>query len=175
MLYETGRLVVRRATEDDIPALLTIFGDPANLEHYGTGEPFSPETIRERLITAYPDADSKLICAPGLVVQKVDGHVAGFGGVGYYAGGPGMFPEALYVIDHRFTGQGYATELVRAALDDAFAHAEVSRIFATVKPEHAASIRVLEKCGFAFVEERPEKHRLVYRRDRGDSGASHGG
>lgn len=171
VLYETGRLIVRRATEDDIPGLLTIFGDPENLEHYGTGEPFSREAIRERLIDAYPADDPRLIRAPGLVLQKAGKNVVGFGGVGYYAGGPEMIPEALYVIDRRFVGRGYATEVLRAAIDDAFAHAGIGTIFATVRPENAASIRVLEKSGFAFAEARPAKDRLLYRIDRDGCGA----
>lgn len=47
---------------------------------------------------------------------------------------------------HRF---GFAPEAVRALVDWAFRHPEVTRVLAHTLPELVPSIRVLEKCGFA--------------------------
>jgi RimJ/RimL family protein N-acetyltransferase len=44
-------------------------------------------------------------------------------------------------------GQGYATELANAALALAFDTLRLPEVFGLVRPDHAASIRVLEKVG----------------------------
>lgn len=49
-------------------------------------------------------------------------------------------------------GQGYATELSKAALKYGVAELKVRHIFAVVSPNHLASIRVLEKVGMRQVD-----------------------
>ena len=56
-------------------------------------------------------------------------------------------PQLVYAMQKRFTGQGYATEMARAAIDAARA-AGFSEIIAAVDAVNAASVRVLEKLGF---------------------------
>ena len=57
--------------------------------------------------------------------------------------------EIGYGISEAYKNNGYATEAVKAVLEWAFSHPEVSAIEAETESENAASIRVLEKCGFA--------------------------
>jgi RimJ/RimL family protein N-acetyltransferase len=56
--------------------------------------------------------------------------------------------EIGYGIAQRHQGCGYATTAVRLLLVDAFALSPTPLVFATVRPENLASVRVLEKCGF---------------------------
>jgi [ribosomal protein S5]-alanine N-acetyltransferase len=56
--------------------------------------------------------------------------------------------EIGYGVFSHMQGNGYAPEAVRAQAEWAFRFPEVARIHATTPPWHAASIRVLEKCGF---------------------------
>lgn len=56
--------------------------------------------------------------------------------------------EIGYGILNEFQGHGYATEAVKAALDWAFRHPNVTAIEAETDPNNTASQRVLEKCGF---------------------------
>ena len=67
--------------------------------------------------------------------------------------------EIGYGILEAYQGQGYATEVVRAACRWAFGHTEVKSLEAETNVENAASQRVLEKCGFrpngTFGEEGP--------------------
>lgn len=56
-------------------------------------------------------------------------------------------PELAYELLPRAHGHGYATEACRALLDAAFATGR-SRIWSTVRPSNASSLRVLEKLGF---------------------------
>lgn len=53
-----------------------------------------------------------------------------------------------YTVDQDHNGKGYATEAVKLLVDYAFEELLLHRIEAGVKPDHAASIRVLEKAGF---------------------------
>ena len=72
---------------------------------------------------------------------------AGFKGVPSEDGtveiGYGVVPE--------YQRRGYATETVRAFLTHAFASPKVTRVIAETYPNLAASIGVLEKCGFTFI------------------------
>ena len=58
--------------------------------------------------------------------------------------------EIGYGISEEYQNKGYATEAVKAVLDWAFAHTEVTAIEAETDPDNTASKRVLEKCGFAL-------------------------
>lgn len=56
-------------------------------------------------------------------------------------------PEIAYELFQHAHGQGYATEAARAVLDAAIATGR-SRLWSTVRPWNAPSLRVLEKLGF---------------------------
>ena len=56
-------------------------------------------------------------------------------------------PELAYELLRRFHGRGYATEAARALVDAAAATGR-HRLWSTVRPWNAASLRVLEKVGF---------------------------
>lgn len=57
--------------------------------------------------------------------------------------------EVAYLLSTRAWGKGLATEAAQAAVNFGFDRAGLARIIGLVHPENAASIRVLEKCGFA--------------------------
>ena len=56
--------------------------------------------------------------------------------------------EIGYGILEEYQGQGYATEAAQAACRWAFLHPEVKALEAEADAGNAASLRVLEKCGF---------------------------
>ena len=58
--------------------------------------------------------------------------------------------EIAYGIAPGYQGRGHATEAARAIVDYAFASGRVGTIHAHTLPEHNASTRVLQKCGFSF-------------------------
>jgi ribosomal-protein-alanine N-acetyltransferase len=57
-------------------------------------------------------------------------------------------PQLVYALFGRFTGQGYATEMARAAIARARSHAGFETIVAGVDAVNGTSCRVLEKIGF---------------------------
>jgi RimJ/RimL family protein N-acetyltransferase len=73
-------------------------------------------------------------------------------------------------------GQGLATEGGRAALPQGFEVVGLERIISVTRADHAASRRVMEKCGLAFQEQLGHKGALVvwYAIDRADWQVSQG-
>jgi RimJ/RimL family protein N-acetyltransferase len=64
-------------------------------------------------------------------------------------------PQLVYAMFERCTGQGYATEMARAAIAEARRHSGFSTIVASVDEANVASVRVLEKLGFRRAASRP--------------------
>jgi RimJ/RimL family protein N-acetyltransferase len=169
MLFETERLVVRRAILDDVEALLTFFADPEHTRYFGSGQPLDRREMGAYL-GGYPEHDPRLISLPGLALLKPELCVVGFGGVGYYAA-PENHADLLFILKKEFWGKGLATELARAALAKAFERPEITMIYATAKPGNAAAIRVLEKCGMLYEQYLSDRDRVLYRIGRSDTSA----
>ncbi len=77
--------------------------------------------------------------------------------------------EVGYGVEDASQGQGYATEATSAQVEWALAQPGVRRIEATTPPWHSASVRVLEKAGFARagLEEHPFLGEILrFARDR---------
>jgi ribosomal-protein-alanine N-acetyltransferase len=58
--------------------------------------------------------------------------------------------EIGYEVARDYRRKGYATEMAKALVDNAFQHAEVHTILAHTLPEENESVSVLRKCGFTF-------------------------
>ena len=61
--------------------------------------------------------------------------------------------EIGYHIAKKYTGNGYATEAVRAFLAEMTGRLRLEEVYGICLKENAASRRVLEKCGFRMLEE----------------------
>jgi ribosomal-protein-alanine N-acetyltransferase len=59
--------------------------------------------------------------------------------------------EIGYSVVPAFAGQGFATEIVRALVDRAFASGRVRRILAHTTAGNSGSVKVLQHVGFACV------------------------
>ncbi len=59
--------------------------------------------------------------------------------------------EIGYHIAKQFTGQGYATEAVKAFLPAVAKKLNIKEVYGICLAENTASVRVLEKCGFVQV------------------------
>jgi len=81
---------------------------------------------------------------PYLIRARSDGRLLGGTGLGFTRP-----DEAVtgYVLAKDAWGQGYATEALRAMVDIS-RRIDLRRLYAFCHPEHRASWRVLEKCGF---------------------------
>jgi RimJ/RimL family protein N-acetyltransferase len=80
---------------------------------------------------------------------EIEGEVAGSIGVTPFADVNARSAEIGYWVAEPHWGRGVATEALRAATDHVFRAFDVVRVQATVFAWNEASMRVLEKCGYA--------------------------
>ena len=59
----------------------------------------------------------------------------------------------------QYLGHGYATEMTRSVIDFAFTHHGTEKLLIDYYEGNNASKRVIEKCGFQFVETLPKNHK----------------
>ena len=154
------RLIYRPPQPADVQRLFAIFGDPqTNL--FNPAGPMVTLGDAQRLLDRWLGQWA----AQGygwwaIARNEAPDHIIGFGGIAplhYLA-------EQRINLGYRFAveawGQGYATELGRDALAQAFETLGVPEVFGLVRPDHAASIRVLEKIGmqpFGVLDDVPGK------------------
>lgn len=79
---------------------------------------------------------------------------------------PGWGFEVGYYFRPEAWGNGYASELVRAALNVADDQLKPPEVWAMAHPDNIGSRRVLEKGGFIVVRHLVERNRLLLRRPR---------
>lgn len=102
------------------------------------------ETVRE-LIGAYQSPDGPYVFS----VMRRGGAFVGYVQLCRIDDGW----EIGYHIGEEHRGQGYAPEGVRAFLPVIMERLAIDRVWGVVDADNAASCRVLEKCGFALVEQ----------------------
>lgn len=149
-------------TTDIVRDCTQLFGDPKNVERYRDGQPWSAEKV-ETCITqeqdlwatrngfgmfaVYNTANMQFMGVLCVEFAKED-----FAAVG---GGHSNAAELAYIIDKKFWGQGYGTEMavagkkyLRYLAEERLAAGlplEFGEIVATVDPENPGSRRILEK------------------------------
>lgn len=144
---ETARLR-HRAFEPNDAEVFYRLNSHADVMRY-TCEPMLESVEQARAaIEAYSDFETagygRWAC-----VSKDSSRIVGFCGLKYIADmravdvGYRFFPEVW--------GQGFATEAALASVRFGFEELKLDRVIAMVKPENAASIRVLAKVGLSLV------------------------
>lgn len=125
-------------------------------------------TLREFFRMIAERSDPLFICWYWIRDDPVSGEriLIGSGGI---SSSPAAKDTVLigYSVLDEFQGRGYATEAVRGMIPVVFSIPGIRRIMATTYPDFAASIRVLEKCGFVYAGGAPpgegiEEGTLVY-------------
>ncbi|MFJ7284590.1 GNAT family N-acetyltransferase [Pseudomonas sp. NPDC099000] len=152
MQRSTSRLLLSPPRTEDLASLFAIYGDPGTNQY----NPAGPLTLIDQAETLLEDwIRHWAIHGYGLwaiATRASPDCVIGFGGIGLRKFGEVERLNLGYRLAVTAWGQGYATELSRAALEYGFDELEVPEIFALVRPAHAASIGVLEKIGMQRVE-----------------------
>ena len=78
----------------------------------------------------------------------VDGEAVGGIGIEMHSDVERVSAEIGYWLTERLWGRGIITEVVKAVTAEAFKRFDITRLYAVAFSDHAASIRVLEKCGY---------------------------
>jgi RimJ/RimL family protein N-acetyltransferase len=146
-VIDTGRLLLRRFTTDDLEAFYQL-GSRPEIIRYAQAEPLASRDQALEFMKAAPFHDyatygyGRFAC-----VWKATGEVIGFSGIKYV---PEIEDNELgYRFLPEFWGMGLATEAGAASIEFARSTLGLERLVAMVHPENVASARVVTKLGFS--------------------------
>ena len=122
-----------------------------NAEYVGQWEPTAPDGIGQRItFRQYVRGLDKEARAGRILpfVIVLDGRIAGQMHLFGIVRGSLLSGAAGYWVARRQAGQGLATRALAALCDHAFHEAGLHRVEVNIRPENAASLRVVEHLGF---------------------------
>jgi RimJ/RimL family protein N-acetyltransferase len=160
LILETPRLMVRQLRDDDLDNLYAITGDAELMRYVGDNQPLSREdTARWIAVSQANYRGQGFGCSA--VINKAGGDFIGYCGLVYtpHTEKPHE-AEIIYALKKDYWGQGLASEVAGAMLAYGFRQQHLTRIIATVDPENAASVRILEKLGMTYVRTDVDEHNL---------------
>jgi RimJ/RimL family protein N-acetyltransferase len=129
-VIHTARLVLRRCTPADLPAMSVLSADHA---------------VAENLCAAISQAGRGAYA----VTERGDGMIVGCAGYGATQDQPGTIEISLW-IGAPWWGRGYGTEAAQALIDCAFSDERVDSLWCSNRVTNVRARRVIEKCGFQF-------------------------
>lgn len=144
------RLILRPLEPPDATAVFAIFGD-REVMRYSLRGPLISRAQCRAFIEENRRREARLGFSFWGVVERAGGALVGTCGLAEFGFAPGGI-ELAYRLRRDRWGRGYATEAARATLAHAFGPLGMERVLAAVEPANTASVRVIEKCGFALVE-----------------------
>jgi len=149
-MKQSERLLFDIPQEEDFKRFYEIHSDPqTNL--FNPNGPLLIENAKEAF-QKFIDHWSDHNFGSWAIRLKDTKEVIGFGGLSYRMYGKEQRLNLGYRFDKDFWGKGYASEVSQHSIHYAFSEMKVAEIFAIVRPKHAASINVLEKCNMRLLE-----------------------
>ncbi len=152
-LLETERLRLRGHTSADFAQCAAMWSDPKVTQFIG-GKPSTGSQTWLRLL-AYV-GHWKLLGFGYWVIEDRAGDFVGEVGLADFkrAIAPEMqgWPELGFALAARHHGKGFATEAAGAVVAWADRRLAAEKTVALIDPEHRASLRVVEKCGYRLFE-----------------------
>jgi RimJ/RimL family protein N-acetyltransferase len=153
-VIETERLRLRMHRQDDFSACAAMWADPDVTKYIG-GKPSTAQQTWSRLL-AYI-GHWQLLGFGYWAIETRDAHEFA-GEIGFadfkrdIAASMQGAPEIGFALVSKFHGRGMATEAARAALSWSDQHFRSPRTVCLIDPQHAASQRVAEKCGYTIFD-----------------------
>lgn len=146
-ICESDRLIVRRLSLEDVPALTEILSDPEVMKHSirGVCDEAATRQFVEWCLACYASHG----VGPWALIDRASSELVGFCGVGPELVGDVEEINLGYRLARRFWNQGLATEAVRAVLSYVFSNRLFDSVVVIIEPEHVASLKVAEKAGFS--------------------------
>lgn len=150
--FHTSRLHLRRPVPSDIERFYAVYSDPAT-NRFNPAGPLTSRLQAENMLEircthwqthGYGQWAIATLDAPDYVI--------GFGGIALRAYLDNHMVNLGYRFDAGYWGQGYATEVAFAARDLGLRTLGLDCLYGLVRPQHAASIRVLEKIGMECID-----------------------
>jgi len=140
----TERLVLREMLQDDFEDLREMLQDPDVMcawEH----------TFSDAQVQGWLDRQFERYRAGAgfwAVVEKRTGEMVGQAGLVWTDVNGERVLELAYMLKKDHWGKGFAVEGSRACLAYAFEKMGIDKVYATVRPENLASVKVAERLGF---------------------------
>ena len=134
---EAGRVVLRRAAADDLAMFHAAMSDPVVMRYWSTPP-------HADLVTTQDWLDGMIVADPA----ESDDFVIEVGGQPAGKLGCWQLPELGYLLHPAFHGRGLPSEAL-AALIDYLRGRGLPQLKADVDPRNTASLRLLERAGFA--------------------------
>lgn len=150
----TARLYLRKINEIDTEDLFEMDADPA-VHRFIENQPVHNRSQLTPVIAMLSRQYLEYGIARWAVVDKETHECIGWAGLKYF---PDTFNkhQGFYELGYRFKrkhwGKGYATEASEAVIKYGFQELGLHTIYAITHPENKASINVLKKLGFSFIE-----------------------
>jgi RimJ/RimL family protein N-acetyltransferase len=165
VIVRTDRCVIREFSMQDMPALIDLYDQPGiTYENQGFIEPlFSPEEERDYEEAYIANMYGYYGYGMWLVTEKASGAVIGRAGLEHRDFGAGAELELGYIIAPKWQHRGVATEVCRAILAFARDNLDFPCINALTDAKNAASIALLHRLGFSFLEDTDVSGRLLQR------------
>lgn len=163
---ETERLLMKPMQHEDAEALFEMDKNP-NVHIYLWQKP----VIQIDEVHAYIDYIQKQYQENGIgrfsTFLKQTGELIGWTGIKYIndhiENGNTNFYDYGYRLDEKFWNKGYATEASIAWLDYGFNQMNIKEMNAYTHAQNGASNHVLQKVGFNFIEDYPDKDGVIWK------------
>ena len=149
-ILETGRLMIRETTVDDVDEFYKLYADP-NMTKYMEGLFENPEDEKRYQKDYIEKVYGLMGFGVWTLVRKEDMRV--IGRAGYSVRNGFDEPELGFLVGTEFQRQGYCMEALRAIMDYGRNMLMFDKVQTLVKAENAVSIHICEKLGFKKVDE----------------------
>ena len=148
MQLETQRLLLRRFTEQDIPAMFKNWASHPAVTRCLTWVSHRSEKETRAVVEGWLQQYKHKDFYEWAIVEKATGQL--IGSIGLVGGGSRKCWEAGYCLGEQWWNLGYATEALRAVLDFAVKKVGYRRVMAKHAVENPASGRVMQKAGMSM-------------------------
>ncbi len=143
-ILETPRLILREMIADDLDFVASMLADPEVMRYY-------PRCYSREESATWIERQQRRYARHGhglwLALNKLTGERVGQVGLTIQRIRDADEKELGYFIHRDHWRQGYATEAARVCRDFAFQTLHRERVFALIRSENIASLRVVEKLG----------------------------
>lgn len=150
-IFESENLMFRKFEKKDGKALYKYHRQP-QLMKWIPNESYEDLDETLEAIEFYSDCVNKNKLPFVLAIElKENGKMIGDTGINEVDGKVGEL-EVGYSICEEYMGNGYATEAVRAITEFVKEHFNMKIVYGRVMSGNIASVRVMEKCGYKYIE-----------------------
>jgi [ribosomal protein S5]-alanine N-acetyltransferase len=154
VILTTARLILRTATEQDIPVMhARVLGDREVMRYVFQGEPMTLERA-ERVMRKFFTFDGVTgVTGISVLADRPTGEIIGFAGLVPCEVLGVADLEIGFVLTRHAWGRGIATEIGEAQLAFGFEQLNCRRLLGLVDPRNGPSIHVLQKLGLHYLKD----------------------